>query len=86
MFGFHNFSPFESTFKRLAGDRLKPREMVADIESIFKFANKYGKVAPREVSEVFSLNMGDARERLEQLVSEGRLTRQQAGSGWFYLG
>jgi putative protein-disulfide isomerase len=86
MFGFHNFSAFESTFKRLAGDRLKLREMVADDESIFKFAHKYGKVAPREVSEVFSLNMGEARERLDQLVTEGRLSKQKAGSGWFYLG
>ncbi len=52
MFGYHNFAAFESTFQRLAGDRLKPREIVTDDESIVGFARKYGKVAPREVSEV----------------------------------
>ncbi|MDO8736081.1 MAG: DsbA family protein [Thermoleophilia bacterium] len=85
MFGFHNFTTFESTFKRLAGDRLTPREIVADDESIVGFAHKYGKVAPREVSEVFTLNMSEARERLDRLTSEGRLKKQKAGSGFFYL-
>jgi predicted DsbA family dithiol-disulfide isomerase len=86
MFGFHNFSAFESTFQRLAGDRLKPREITADDESILEFVRKYGKVAPREVSEVFSLNMSEARDRLDRLAAEGSLRKQQAGSGWFYLG
>jgi len=86
MFGYHNYNTFESTFQRLAGDRLKPRVMVADDDGIVGFARKYGKVAPREVSEVFSLKMSEARERLDQLVSDGRLSKQQAGSGWFYLG
>ncbi|MBI5871037.1 MAG: DsbA family protein [Actinobacteria bacterium] len=86
MFGYHNYSAFESTFQRLAGDRLKPRELTADDDSILEFAHKYGKVAPREVSEVFSLKMSEARERLDRLVGEGRLRKQQAGSGWFYLG
>jgi len=86
MFGYHNYNTFESTFQRLAEDRLKPRVMVADDDGIVGFARKYGKVAPREVSEVFSLKMSEARERLDQLVSDGRLSKQQAGSGWFYLG
>ncbi|MHB8793118.1 MAG: DsbA family oxidoreductase [Thermoleophilia bacterium] len=86
MFGYHNFSAFESTFQRLAGDRLKPREITADDDSIVEFARKYGKVAPREVSEVFSLKMSEARDQLDRLVSEGRLRKQQAGSGWFFLG
>ncbi|MHB9111040.1 MAG: DsbA family oxidoreductase [Thermoleophilia bacterium] len=86
MFGYHNFSTFESTFQRLAGDRLKTREIVADDGSIVEFAHKYGKVAPREVSEVFSLKMSETRDRLDRLVSEGGLRKQQAGSGWFYLG
>lgn len=85
MFGYYNFAAIDSTFQRLAGDRLKPREIVADDESIVGFARKYGKVAPREVSEVFSLKMSEARERLDRLVSEGKLSKQQAGSGWFYL-
>jgi len=85
MFGFHNFASFDSTFKRLAGERLTPNEIVADDDSIVGFAHKYGKVAPREVSEVFTLNMSEARERLDRLVSEGRLKRQKAGSGFFYL-
>lgn len=86
MFGYYNFSAFETTFKRLAGDRLKRREIVADDDGIVEFARRYGKVAPREVSEVFSLKMSEARERLDQLVVDGRLKKQQAGSGWFYLG
>jgi hypothetical protein len=30
--------------------------------------------------------MSEARDRLERLVAEGSLRRQQAGGGWFYLG
>lgn len=85
MFGYHNFAAFESTFQRLAGGRLKPREIVADDDGIVGFARKYGKVAAREVSEVFSLKMSEAREQLDRLASEGRLRKQQAGSGWFFL-
>lgn len=86
MFGYHNYNTFESTFQRLAEDRLKPRVIVADDDGIVGFARKYGKVAPREVSEVFSLKMSEARDRLDQLVSAGRLRKQRAGTGWFYLG
>lgn len=85
MFGYHNFAAFEETFQRLAGDRLKARTIATTDENIVGFARKYGKVAAREVAEVFALKMSDSRERLDRLVSEGKLHKQEAGSGWLYM-
>ena len=85
MFGYHNFAAFESTFQRLAGNKLKPGRIETTDDNIVAFARKYGKVAAREVAEVFSLKISEARERLDRLASEGRLKKQKAGNGWFYL-
>jgi predicted DsbA family dithiol-disulfide isomerase len=75
----------EEQFNRLAGDALEPREFKASADSILAFVGKYGKVAAREVGELFMLAYGDAVERLDRLVEEGKLVKQQAGNGWFYL-
>ncbi|MFA5809478.1 MAG: DsbA family protein [Thermoleophilia bacterium] len=84
-FGFQPFSRFVELFGRLAGDHLSQREISSSDEEITAFVHKYGKVAPREAAEVFSLKMSEARERLDRLASEGKLGKRQAGNGWFYL-
>ncbi|MHB0867457.1 MAG: DsbA family protein [Thermoleophilia bacterium] len=84
MFGFHNFAAFEQTFQRLAGDRLQAAAIITTDDNIVAFARRYGKVAAREVAEVFALKMSESRERLDRLASEGRLQKHGAGSGWLY--
>lgn len=83
-FGFQPFSEFQMLFGRLAGEELAARQPVADDESIVSFARRYGKVAPREVAEVFSLDAGEADQRLRRLAGEGMLSLRPAGNGAFY--
>ncbi|MHB1390943.1 MAG: DsbA family oxidoreductase [Thermoleophilia bacterium] len=84
MFGFHDFAAFQQTFQRLAGDRLEARTITATDDDVVAFAQKYGRIAAREAAEVFGLKMSESRERLDRLVSEGRLQSQAAGSGALY--
>lgn len=75
----------EEQFRRLAGDALEPREIKPTRENILAFVEKYGKVAIREVGELFMIAYGDAREKLDALLDEGELKVQRAGNGVFYL-
>lgn len=84
-FGFQPYPRFVELFERLAASELQAREITADDASILAFVRKYGKVAAREVAEVFSLKMSETRERLDRLASEGELGKQIAGNGWFFL-
>lgn len=72
-------------FKRLVDDQLETRELQPTDANILAFVNKYGKVAAREVGELFLIALGDAREKLDNLVERGRLTKRPAGNGYFYL-
>ena len=83
-FGYHTFDQFAPLFKRLAGDGLTPLEIASDDESILAFVIKYGKVAPREVAEVFSLKPNEALGRLERLAAAGKIREQEAGNGWLF--
>jgi predicted DsbA family dithiol-disulfide isomerase len=75
----------EEQFRRLMGETLAKRESMPTEANILAFVNKYGKVAAREVGELFMLALGDAREKLDRLVETGQLRRQEAGNGAFYL-
>ncbi|MHB8968455.1 MAG: DsbA family protein [Thermoleophilia bacterium] len=74
----------EEQFRRLAGDSLVARELSPSEENILAFVNKYGAVAAREVGELFMIALGDAREKLDNLVDQGKLKWRRAGNGVFY--
>lgn len=82
--GYQRFDSFESAFQKIAGDILKPNPIVADEQSILAFVRKYGKVASKEVTEVFNLTKESATEWLNQLKEKGFLKEQKAGNGFFY--
>ena len=83
-FGFQPYSTFVELFERLdAGVRL--RDAAASDESILAFIRRYGKVAPREVAEVFSLSPGETGDWLERLAGKELISRQKAGNGWFFI-
>lgn len=82
--GYQRFESFESAFQKIAGDTLRPNPIVTDEQSILAFVRKYGKVASKEVAEVFNLTKESAREWLSQLKEKGFLKEQKAGNGFFY--
>lgn len=82
--GYHRFEDFESVFEKLAGDALTPKTIEASEENIFAFIRKHGKVAPKEVSEVFDLTMEFAMDLLRRLKKKGLLKEQKVGNGFFY--
>ncbi len=82
--GYQRFESFESAFQKIAGDTLRPNPIVTDEQSILAFVRKYGKVASKEVAEVFNLTKESTREWLSQLKEKGFLKEQKAGNGFFY--
>ena len=83
--GYQGFREFEQAFAAIAGNRLTQRPIARSDRSILDFIRKYGKVAPREIAEVFSISIADAESWLERLLEERLLARRKAGNGWFYL-
>jgi predicted DsbA family dithiol-disulfide isomerase len=51
---------------------------------VASFVAEYGPVATREVTEVYDLASGKARQTLQSLVDEGRLRRERRGTGFFW--
>lgn len=83
--GYQPFEVFEQAFRKLAGGDLQQRNIDVDENNILAFVRKYGKVAPKEVAEVFNLTLESAMEWLSQLKGKGFLKEQKAGNGFFYL-
>jgi predicted DsbA family dithiol-disulfide isomerase len=82
-FGYQPFPKFVELFQRLAGGELEVREIAADEDSVLAFIRKYGKVAPREVAEVFSLSDAEVEDWITRLENRGSISRRQAGNSWF---
>lgn len=83
--GYQGFESFESVFRRLTGDELKPVKISVSEKTIHAFIKKYGKVAPKEVSEVFDLTIDSALEWLKKLRESGLITEKKVGNGSFFL-
>jgi predicted DsbA family dithiol-disulfide isomerase len=83
--GYQRFESFERIFKSLVGDALRRREMVATEENLMKFIEKYGKVATKEVAEVFDLEIEDAERLLATLERKGMVVSVKVGNGYFWL-
>ncbi len=85
LYGYQRFSVFEAAFRQLSKGLLVPLEMEASNENILSFVGKYGKVAPREVAEVFDLPMSSVDESLRQLVESKKIVGKKVGNGAFYI-
>ena len=83
--GYSSFELFERVFHELAGGTLLQQAIEASDENIVNFVYKYGKVATKEVEVVFHLSPRETREKLEQLLSAGKIATQRAGNGEFWL-
>ncbi|MFQ5887795.1 MAG: DsbA family protein [Candidatus Hydrothermarchaeales archaeon] len=85
IYGYHGFEAFERAFQRLATDKLVPTHLEPTDENILGFIRRYGKVAPREVAEVFNIPGESARESLRRLKSEALVKEVKVGNGFFYM-
>lgn len=83
--GYHKFETFEYVFMELAGDALKSYSLKCDESSILSFVQKYGKVATKEVAEVFDLSLSSAMKILNLLKDKNLVKEQKAGNGFFHL-
>ena len=82
--GYRRFAELEGAFRELSGDALRPAPPTANRDTILAFVRKYGKVAAKEITEVFDLTGAKTDEYITLLVSEGRLTAREVGNGFFY--
>lgn len=83
--GYVSSMTLEKLLEETAGGDLMRHEPELSDESILAFMDKYGKVAVREVGELYLIPLKEAQEHLDRLVEAGKLEKQQAGNGWFYL-
>lgn len=67
------------------GIELVEKEPDQSQTAVEALAKKYGRIAPREVEEVFGLNAEEAERMFDSLVESGALVRQEAGTGSMYL-
>jgi putative protein-disulfide isomerase len=58
-------------------ERREPRSLAA-------FVEHYGPVATREVAEVYQVDDDEARQRLSELVADGRIEKTDRGAGFFW--
>ncbi|MEY7849147.1 DsbA family protein [Natrarchaeobius sp. A-rgal3] len=77
--GFQSFDAIAQALEEVdpALERLEPPELL-------EFVERYGRVATREVDEVYELEHEEALERLRGLEAEGRVTSIERGSGIFW--
>jgi putative protein-disulfide isomerase len=83
--GYQPFQSFKIQFDVLAGQDLKEKQIIADKPNIMAFIKKYGKVAPKEVSEVFSLSDKATESIIKEMENDGCFVKQPAGNGVFLL-
>lgn len=85
MNGYVSSMAFEQLLEKLGGDKLKRSEIEKTDERVLAFIGKYGKVAVREVGELYLIPLTDAQAWLDSLAGEGKLVKEKAGNGFFYL-
>jgi predicted DsbA family dithiol-disulfide isomerase len=83
--GYQRFESFKMAFRKLIGDSLKPFKISVNDENILAYVRKYGKIAPKEVSEVFDLSMDSALELLNKLRKSGLIKEVKVGNGSFFF-
>lgn len=81
--GFKPFREMRNIYREIAGSSLVESPVVATDENLQAFIAKHGKVAPRELAEVFDLDQKECNRRIETLEAAGRVTKRKAGNGFF---
>ena len=82
--GYVSSMTLEKLLEEKSDGKLVRSEPELSDESIMAFVEKYGKVAIREVGELFMIPISEMEERLDRLTEAGKLRKIQAGNGWFY--
>lgn len=83
--GYQHFESFERVFENLVKDGLIKKQLIATKESILNFVEKYGKVATKEVAEVFDMEVKEAKRILVTLEQKGKVVSVKVGNGFFWL-
>ncbi len=82
--GYTPYQIFESWFKELSNNQIKPKELQAGSPQVFDFISRYGKVAPMEVACVYDMSFKDAQKLLKQMAEKGLVSEKPVGNGAFY--
>ena len=76
--------PFRNFTKERIVEIWHQQEIISNDEHYLAFISKYGKVATKEISEVFSIPMEKTFEKLEHLANQNKITRNRVGNGDFW--
>lgn len=85
MRGFHQYNSMLAVMDNLSKGQLVPEKLASDDVSVMAFINKYEKVAPKEISQVFDISIDETMQVLEKLQNEDKITIQKAGNGHLIL-
>lgn len=82
--GYVSSMALEKLIEEKGEGRLVRHEPVLSEENLLAFVEKYGKVAIREVGELYMIPMSEAEKNLDRLAEPGKIRKVKAGNGWFY--
>jgi len=83
--GYTSYQTFESWFKELSNNQIKPKELQAGSTQVFDFISRNGKVAPMEVACVYDMAFEDAQKLLRLMAEKGLVSEKPVGNGAFYF-
>lgn len=79
--GYRPFEELAMHVEFLSNGQLKRQQP----KDILTFVSKYGKVATKEIAEVFDLAMNEAEQKIQELAKEGLVFETRTGTGSFWL-
>ncbi|MEE8484893.1 MAG: DsbA family protein [Nitrospinota bacterium] len=82
--GYTSFKAFETWLNELAGAELIKKESALELTQVHDFISRNGKVAPKEISEVFNVTLEEANQFLKNLAEKEILKEDKTGNGYLY--
>ena len=82
--GYKTFAEFKEIISYLTGDSLNPIQVTPSFEGLSELLDQHSKLALEEVRQAFDIpTQTEADEWLEQLVKDGKLNKEAAGTSYF---
>jgi putative protein-disulfide isomerase len=81
--GFQSFETFKTVIDQITNGEVTPKDIEKTEENIMNFINKFGRVAPTEISTAFNLSKIETEEIIVNLKKQRLANIIKAGNGYF---
>jgi len=81
--GWQPLNTFRKVLDTFTDGQVQPQPVDSSADGVLAFIAQHDRVAPVEVATALNLSRAEAEETLDRLQQGGRLTRIEAGNGYF---